>query len=132
MVRFLKLAVWNANGLMQHRDELKMFLYTHHIDVTLISEIHFTEKSYIHITEYTLYHTNHPAGTARGGTAIILKSSFQHHLLNPYNQAFLQATSVVVEHTTDLLTISAVYCLPNTPYMKINWKNTTTPLGTGS
>jgi exonuclease III len=132
MAKFLKLAVWNANGLIQHRDELKMFLYTHYTDVMLISETHFTEKSYIRIPQYTLYHTNHPAGTARGGTAIILESSIQHHPLNPYNQAFLQAISVMVEDTTGLLTILVVSSLPNTRYIKINWKNTTTPLDTGS
>jgi hypothetical protein len=91
MAKFLKLAVWNTNDLIQHRDELKMFLYTHDIDVMLISETHFTEKSYIRLPQYILYHTNHQAGTARGGTAIILKNSIQHHPLNPYNQAFLQA-----------------------------------------
>jgi hypothetical protein len=89
MAKFLKLAVWNASSLIQHRDGIKMFLYTLDIDVMLISLTHFTEKSYIHIAQYTLYHTNHPAGTAWRGTAIILKSSIQHHPLNPYNQAFL-------------------------------------------
>jgi hypothetical protein len=78
----------------------------------LISETHFTEKSYIHIPQYTLYHTNHPAGTAQGGTAIILKNSIQHRPLNPYNQAFLQATSVAVEDTAGLLTVSVVYFPP--------------------
>jgi exonuclease III len=75
MATFLKLAIWNANGLLQHRDELKMFLYTYDLDAILISETHFTEKSYIRIPHYTLSHTNHPAGTARGGTAIILKKT---------------------------------------------------------
>jgi exonuclease III len=75
MAKFLKLAVWDANGLIQHRDELKTFLYTHDIDVMLISETNFTEKSHIRIPKYTLHHTNHPAGTTWGGTAVILKNS---------------------------------------------------------
>jgi hypothetical protein len=54
MAKFLKLNVWNANGLIQHKDELKTFLYTHDIDVMLISETHFTEKSCIHIPQYTI------------------------------------------------------------------------------
>jgi hypothetical protein len=74
-----------------------------------ISETHFTGKSYIRIPRYTVYHTNHPAGTARGGTALILKSSIQHHPLNPYSHSFLQATSVTVEDIAGPLTISAVY-----------------------
>jgi hypothetical protein len=39
----------------------------------LISEKHFTEKSYPKLPNYTVYHTNHPAATAQGGTAIIIK-----------------------------------------------------------
>jgi hypothetical protein len=31
MAKFLKLAFWNANCLIQYRNELKMFLYTHDI-----------------------------------------------------------------------------------------------------
>jgi hypothetical protein len=65
--------LWNANGLIQHAEELKTFISLHNIDVMLISETHFIEKSYLKLLNYTVYHTNHPAGTARGGTAIIIK-----------------------------------------------------------
>jgi hypothetical protein len=56
---------------------------------------------------------NHPAGTERGGTAIIIKNSIKHHQLNNYSQDFLQATSVSVEDLVSLLTISAVYLPPS-------------------
>jgi hypothetical protein len=40
----------------------------------LISKTHFTEKeNYLKLPNCTVYHINHPAGTARGGTAIIIK-----------------------------------------------------------
>jgi hypothetical protein len=65
MVKPLQLALWNANGLTQHI-ELKMFISHHNIDVMLISERHFTDKRYLKLPKYTVYHTNHPAGTARG------------------------------------------------------------------
>jgi hypothetical protein len=76
----------------------------------LISEMHFTEKSYLKLPNSAVYHTNHPAGSARGGTAIIIKK--YHHQLNNYSQDFLQATSVSVEDSVGLLTISAVYLPP--------------------
>jgi hypothetical protein len=63
MAKFLKLALWNANG---RTDELKTFIFIHNIDVMLISETHFTEKSYLKLPNYAVYHTNHPTGTARG------------------------------------------------------------------
>jgi hypothetical protein len=40
----LRLALWNANGLTQHAEELCTFISYHKIDVMLISETHFTEK----------------------------------------------------------------------------------------
>jgi exonuclease III len=47
MAKFLQLALWNANGLSQHMEELKTFTSTHNIDIVLISETHITEKSYL-------------------------------------------------------------------------------------
>jgi endonuclease/exonuclease/phosphatase family metal-dependent hydrolase len=82
------------------------------IDVMLISETHFTEKSYLKLPNYAVYHTNHPAGTAQGGTAIIIKNTIKHHQLNNYSQDFLQAASVSVEDSVGLITISAVYVPP--------------------
>jgi hypothetical protein len=34
---------------------------------------HRHEKSYLKPLNYTAYHTNHPVGNVRGGTAIIMK-----------------------------------------------------------
>jgi exonuclease III len=45
MTTFLQLALWNANGLHQHAEELKAFLSVRNIDIMLISETHFTDKS---------------------------------------------------------------------------------------
>jgi hypothetical protein len=39
----------------------------------LNSERHFTEKGYLKLPNCTVCHKNHPAGTARDGTAIIIK-----------------------------------------------------------
>jgi hypothetical protein len=71
----------------------------------LISETKFTEKSYLKLPNYAVYHMNHPAGTT-----IIIKK--YHHQLNNYSQDFLQATSVSVEDSVGLLTISAIYLPP--------------------
>jgi hypothetical protein len=76
----------------------------------LISKTHFTEKSYLKLPNCAVYHMNHPPGTARGGTAIVIKK--YHHQLNSYSQDILQATSVSMEDSVGLLTISAVYLPP--------------------
>jgi exonuclease III len=72
MKKFLRIALWNANGL-QHKDEVTLFLKEQHIDIILICETHFTAESYFKIPNFRVYPTTHPDGTAYGGTAIIIK-----------------------------------------------------------
>jgi exonuclease III len=114
MPHFLRFALWNANGLTQHVDKLKTFISHYDIDVMLISETHFKDKSHLKLPNYTAYHTNHPAGTARGGSAILLKNSIQPS----------QATTVSVEDTIGPSTISAIFH-PNTSSLQIS----SAPLG---
>jgi hypothetical protein len=52
------------NFLTQHTKEFKTFSSNHNMDVMLISETHFIQKSYLNFSKYTVYHTNHLAGTA--------------------------------------------------------------------
>jgi hypothetical protein len=40
--------------------------------------MHFTEKSYLKLPKYTVYHTNHTVGTVRGVSAIIEKNSIKY------------------------------------------------------
>lgn len=56
MVKFLRIALWNANGLIQRKEEVKLFLVENFIDILLINETHFTAESYIYIpiTNYIL------------------------------------------------------------------------------
>jgi hypothetical protein len=112
MAKFLQLALWNASGLTQHIEELNMFISHHNIDVMPILETHFTDKSYLKLHKYAVYHTKHKAGTARGGIAIIIKTTIKHHLQSSYKQDNLQATSVSVEDSDGPLTISVVYLPP--------------------
>jgi hypothetical protein len=83
MAKFLQLTLWNANSLTQHTEELKTFISMHNTDM-LISEMHFTEKSYIKLPNYAVDHKNNSAGTARGGTAIIIIIIF--HQASPTKQ----------------------------------------------
>ena len=55
MTHLLKIAVWNANGLCQHAQEIKLFIQPFHIDILLVAATHFTAKSYIKIPNYTIY-----------------------------------------------------------------------------
>jgi hypothetical protein len=81
--------------------------------VILISETNFTGKSYLKISNYTVYHTKRPAATILDDIAIIIiEYCIKHHQLNSYSQNVLHTTTVSVEDSIGLLTISAVYLPP--------------------
>jgi hypothetical protein len=52
MTNSLRILLWNSNGLVQQRDELKIFLQTQKIDVALISESHFRPTSTCQTTNF--------------------------------------------------------------------------------
>jgi hypothetical protein len=102
--------LWNANGLAQHAEEVKIYAHNQKVDIMLISGTHFTKKIYIKIPNYSIHDTQNPDGTAHGGTTIIVRNCIKHHLHGHYNVEHLQATSVIVEEWIGPLTIAAVYC----------------------
>jgi exonuclease III len=112
MAHILKIAVWNANGLCQHAQEIKLFLQAFHLDILQVSETHFTEGSYMKIPNYNMYHTTHPDETAHGGTAVIIRQNIKHHVRAEYKEDNIQATSISLEDNKGETTISAIYCPP--------------------
>uniref|UniRef100_A0A1B0D7Y4 Endonuclease/exonuclease/phosphatase domain-containing protein n=1 Tax=Phlebotomus papatasi TaxID=29031 RepID=A0A1B0D7Y4_PHLPP len=99
MTQLLRIVTWNANGLCNHALELKNFLVDNDVDIILISETHFTLKSYMH-------------EKAPGGTAVILKKNIKHSLREKFRQEYIQATSVEIWCWGAPLVLSAVYCPP--------------------
>jgi hypothetical protein len=108
----LTIALWNANGLTQHSQEIQLFVNYHKLDVLLISETHFTDRSFFKIPNYTLYFTNHPDNTAHGGSAVLVKNSIKHYELPSFKEQYLQASSIVLEDWQGPIALSAVYCPP--------------------
>jgi hypothetical protein len=112
MTKVLKLAVWNANGLCHHAQEVRLFIQTLDLDILLVSETHFTERSHISIPTYTIYHTAHPDETAHGGTAVIIRQNLKHYVCAEYRHEHIQATTIAIEDNLGEITITAVYCPP--------------------
>jgi exonuclease III len=112
MAKFIKIALWNANGLAQHKDEDKTFLVHSAIDILLVSETHLTDRSYFKIPHYNAYFTNHPDNTAHAGSGILIKISISHYELPKLGKNFLQATTIKVKIKTYELAVAAVYCPP--------------------
>ena len=112
MSRTLRIITWNANGLVQRKQELEHLMNNEKIDIALISETHFTSWTTLKLHGYRIYTTEHPSNRAHGGTAIIIKESIKHYELDKHPQEHLQATSVHINDGNNDLTISAIYCPP--------------------
>jgi hypothetical protein len=110
--QILRIALWNANGLQNHNEELKIFLIQNKIDVMIISETHFTSRSHFTLPEYVTCVTNHPADKAHGGTTILIKSHIAYAELPTYATPALQATLINVQGPHMSVTIAATYCQP--------------------
>jgi len=70
---------WNANGLLQYKENLIVTLVDHKIDLCLISETHFTRESYIKLRRFDVYHTMYPNNCARAGSAVNIKKEISLH-----------------------------------------------------
>jgi hypothetical protein len=78
----------------------------------LISGTHFTPKNFFTIPGYKICHTNHPDGTAHGGTAILIKDMIVHYKLPKYEEKAIQATSIKVQGLLHEITVATVYYPP--------------------
>jgi hypothetical protein len=95
----------------------------------LISETHFTGRSYFNIPKYSTYFTNDSDNTAHGVTAILIKKTINHYELPKYKSNHLQATVIQVKMTQYELTVAAVYCPPKYNIKKENFKDFFQTLG---
>lgn len=108
----LRIAIWNANGLSNHNQETEIFLHTNYIDIFLISETHFTSRSYFRIRGYDLITANHPGNRAHAGSAILIKSTIKYEILEQYNLPSIQAAGVKINCDNDAVSIYALYSPP--------------------
>jgi len=90
----LTVLLWNSNGLARRRNELDLLLHEKRIDVALITETHFTDKTRLYIRDYKLYRTDHPDNAAQGGSAIFIRNSIAHFPIPSQSTDSLQATSI--------------------------------------
>ena len=108
----LRIAIWNANGLSNHKNEIEIFLKTNFIDIFLISESHFTSKSYFKISNYDLVTANHPSNKAHAGAAVLVKSSIKYEILQSTTVPYLQAAGIKVKCGNTSINLFAIYFPP--------------------
>lgn len=112
MINSIKILLWNANGIQKQKKELELLLNSQSIDICLISETHLTSQSYFSIPLYETYHTIHPMNCARGGSAIIVRSSIKHHEETKISSNEFQTTTISIEVNGSPLKLTALYSPP--------------------
>lgn len=108
----LIISEWNANGISKHKDEVSVFLNDNLIDILLVSETHFSNKSYFNIRGFDLITANHPDDKSHGGAAILIRSNIIYEPLDPISENYLQAASVKIKCGNSNITICSIYYPP--------------------
>jgi len=108
-INSLRIAAWNANGLLNHKPELIQFLHDTNTDIVLISETHFTNKTVFKIPNYIVYHCNHPNGSAHGGAAVIVRAALRHYEAPPYRTDKIQAAVLNIHDQPWSFNVAALY-----------------------
>lgn len=125
----LRIATWNANGASNHKREIQIFLSSQYIDILLISETHFTEKTYFNIRGYDLIQANHPDGTAHAGSAVLIKSSIKFETVDSIISSSIQACGIKIKCNNNDVAIYAIYFPPRHTISLENYENFFNKLG---
>ena len=111
-IKSIRVTKWNPNGLLNQKAEIATFVQYNKIDVLLLSETHFTDRTIFKIPLFSKYSTDHLDGTTHGSTAIIIGNTIQHHEENKYQTEKIQATTVYINAQPYSFDITAMYSDP--------------------
>lgn len=125
----IKIATWNANGILNKLQSFELFLNYNDIDICLVSETHMTSKNYLKIKNYKAYNANHPDNLPKGGSAIIIKDSIAHFETLKLETNAIQASIVHVNSLSQAVNIGAIYCSPNCSIKKESFVSILRELG---
>jgi len=92
----LQIILWNANGLKQNEPELLQILIQNKINVTLITETHYTSSSIHFFPRYQIYRADHPDEISQVGSVILISTKIQHYSLQSLQHPSVQATNIQI------------------------------------
>jgi len=112
----LSIFLWNANGILQHLNELQVVLNEKKVTIALISETHLTKTSTLKIPGFDIIRADHPDGTAHGGSALLISNKIDHAPLPPYLSTNIQAASTSITINSVTISISSCYFPTGRPF----------------
>lgn len=120
----IRIACWNANGLISKRTEIEFFLNYYKIDILLLSETHTSpETSILGINGYTIILSHHPSGRCRGGAGILIKNNIQYEQIFEWSSTEIQLIAIRLSSLQPKTTLAAIYCPPNTRITREDFTN---------
>lgn len=125
----LRIALWNSNGLLNHLNELELFINGNKIDILLVTETHGTDRTYVKIPGYRAIFANHPSNKAYGGSAIIIKNSLNYIEYPPETSDAIQTTKIELQFVNERVVIASVYCRPRFSLGEADFDSLLQPLG---
>jgi exonuclease III len=90
---YLKIMSWNANSILNKKEEFLDALTTHELGVALISETFLKPNKVFKVRNYSVYRNDRVS--LGGGTAILIKRDLQHHEVVLPKLSSLEANAVV-------------------------------------
>ena len=108
----LTILLWNANGILQHLNELEIVLNEKKIEIALITETHLKKSSILKIFGYEIIRADHPDETAHGGAALIISKQIEHSPLPSYRSNNIQSASTTIKINSVPISISSCYLPP--------------------
>lgn len=124
----LRILNWNANGILDRKDQLQLTMTEQKIDICFISETHLTKHSYLKMTGYNVHHIYHPDNQAHGGSAII-KNNIKYNEEINLQLEYIQLTVLNVSSTKQNCKIGAVYIPPKHNLKKEEYQNILNHMG---
>lgn len=105
----IRIAIWNGNGLSDHTQETETYSNTQFFDIFLISETHFTFRTYFHIRGYDTIAANRPDHRADAGSVILIKSTINYKVLPTISINYIQPAEVKFSTNCGEISVFAIY-----------------------
>ncbi|XP_035231623.1 uncharacterized protein LOC118203460 [Stegodyphus dumicola] len=97
---YLRISLFNANGVYYKKLELMDFLSAHDIDIMLISETHLKPCDKFKIPGYSVIRSDR-LRTTRGGTAVVIKNHIKFNTIKLPTTTRLEYTAILASSTTN-------------------------------
>lgn len=114
-INTLKIAYWNAAGILNKLIELENFMLSQSIDIMMLIETRANSVNSINISGYICYLVPNPESTRKGGVATYVKQNIRHTALETISAPMVQCAPIALfpsNGNSNSIAITPIYCPP--------------------